>query len=317
MKRGQEASTTTTSTKMEERSIRIVLKVMYIVCHYLCECWELILIMEESDVPPLPFVGSGEQDGEVNGEEVVDHNQEQRRKYSRRRDNNTEDPNGWYKHRRKRNKRIRSGKNQQGGDEPVESMVEVHYEQFPHLISSATQVTNDSIPSADENLSTTISMDDLKYIVYHLGYTPHNLMAVAHYHMEETSSPSTTTSDSNNTEPPSISREKRPAVLQLYPLNPYTHNNYVNRYDKNTRPFQHRKGETLFPFPTLFWMLSPSINTAVAALEEEGWIPRLTDRLRANPDYVAQMESAHRAYANERWQYLTPEHRQYVDEKKW
>lgn len=267
--------------------------------------------MEDSNVPSLPFEGSEEHDGGLNHEEVVDHNQEPRRKYSRRRDNNTEDPNGWYKHRRKRNKRIRSGKNQQGGAEPVESTVEVQYEQFPHLVPPST---TDGVQSEDETVST-ISMDDLKYIVYHLGYTPHNLMAVAHYHMEDT--PSTVTSDSNSTESPSITREERPAVLQLYPLNPYTHNNYVNRYDKDTRPFQHRKGETLFPFPTLFWMLSPSINTAVAALEEEGWIPRLTDRLRANPDYVTQMESAHRAYANERWQYLTPEHRQYVEEKKW
>lgn len=313
-KRGQDKMSlpTTTTVALENKAIgRQKIIVGY------NECWELF-DMEDSEVPSLPFVGSGEQDGGLNGEEVVDHNQEQRRKYSRRRDNNTEDPNGWYKHRRKRNKRIRSGKNQQGGDEPIESMVEVQYEQFPHLLPSTTEVTNDSAPSEDETVSATISIDDLKYIVYHLGYTPHNLMAVAHYHMEETPlSIATSDSSNNNTEPPSINREKRPAVLQLYPLNPYTHNNYVNRYDKDTRPFQHRKGETLFPFPTLFWMLSPSINTAVAALEEEGWIPRLTDRLRANPDYVAQMESAHRAYANERWQYLTPEHRQYVEEKKW
>lgn len=267
--------------------------------------------MEEvEDSPILPF-SSEVQEQEVQGSEVAGKG------YSRRRINNDQsDPNSWYKHRRKRNKKIKSGKSVSEATlvSCAVTSVAVSLDQFPYLQNLDGNISASSLSSSS------ISIEDVKYVVNHLGYIPYNLMTVAYYHPEIVDTASTepfnSTEISENAEN-AQTRELRPAVLQLYPLNPYSNNNYLNRYDKEHRPFQHKKGETLFPFPTLFWMLSPSINSAVATLEEDGWITRLTERLRSEPAFVAQMESAHRAYAAERWKYLSPEHKQYVEDKRW
>lgn len=135
---------------------------------------------------------------------------------------------------------------------------------------------------------------NLQYIVHTLGYTPFNLIDVSYY-----------------------TPDGLPAVLMLYPLNTYANNNYEGRFGKEARQYDYKKGETLFPFPTHFWLLSPAINTSVAELEKDGWINVLLERMRSNPDFLAQMESAHRAYAAERWLKLSEEHRKFVEEKEW
>jgi exopolyphosphatase/guanosine-5'-triphosphate,3'-diphosphate pyrophosphatase len=54
------------------------------------------------------------------------------------------------------------------------------------------------------------------------------------------------------------------------------------------------------PFPTLYWLTCPDAVVAVSRLESEGWIKRLDDRARSDPEFGAALEAAHREHAAER-----------------
>ena len=54
------------------------------------------------------------------------------------------------------------------------------------------------------------------------------------------------------------------------------------------------------PFPTLYWLTCPAAVKAVARLESEGWIKRLSDLARSDPDFRRSIADAHTAYAAER-----------------
>jgi exopolyphosphatase / guanosine-5'-triphosphate,3'-diphosphate pyrophosphatase len=54
------------------------------------------------------------------------------------------------------------------------------------------------------------------------------------------------------------------------------------------------------PFPTLYWLTCPEAVAAVSRLESEGWIKRLDERARADPEFGRALDAAHRAYAAER-----------------
>jgi exopolyphosphatase/guanosine-5'-triphosphate,3'-diphosphate pyrophosphatase len=54
------------------------------------------------------------------------------------------------------------------------------------------------------------------------------------------------------------------------------------------------------PFPTLYWLTCPTAVKAVAHLESEGWIKRLEERSRTDPEFGADLEAAHFRYAAER-----------------
>ena len=74
-----------------------------------------------------------------------------------------------------------------------------------------------------------------------------------------------------------------------------------------------RTGGTRFePFPTLFWLVCPALVAAVSRLEHEGWIMRLTDKMRSDEALRAAVEQDHEAYAAERWELLSNEHRSEV-----
>lgn len=61
-------------------------------------------------------------------------------------------------------------------------------------------------------------------------------------------------------------------------------------------PVDHR-GE---PFPTTYWLSCPEAVKAVSRLEAEGWIGRLDERARREPDLGKGLEDAHREAAAER-----------------
>jgi hypothetical protein len=59
------------------------------------------------------------------------------------------------------------------------------------------------------------------------------------------------------------------------------------------------------PFPTLYWLTCPSICTAIAALERNGYVGILEDRLQADSRQTRQLFCCHREYARERWTCLS------------
>jgi exopolyphosphatase/guanosine-5'-triphosphate,3'-diphosphate pyrophosphatase len=54
------------------------------------------------------------------------------------------------------------------------------------------------------------------------------------------------------------------------------------------------------PFPTLYWLTCPDAVRAVSRLESEGWIRRLEERARENPEFGRALQAAHRSHADER-----------------
>lgn len=95
-----------------------------------------------------------------------------------------------------------------------------------------------------------------------------------------------------------------PFVTKCYPL---TTNEVGGRYKKN---------EAL-PFPTMFWMCSPELHSKIGNYEVEGLVNAFEERLRSSPEYLAQMEKAHKSYAEERWAQLTEEEKEMVEAKGW
>jgi exopolyphosphatase/guanosine-5'-triphosphate,3'-diphosphate pyrophosphatase len=63
-----------------------------------------------------------------------------------------------------------------------------------------------------------------------------------------------------------------------------------------------RRGD---PFPTLYWLTCPVAVAAVSRLESEGWIGRLDERAKAEPEFARALEGAHRAFAEERGRWAT------------
>ena len=54
------------------------------------------------------------------------------------------------------------------------------------------------------------------------------------------------------------------------------------------------------PFPTTYWLTCPEAVKAVARVESEGWIAQLNDRVQDDEVFDEALETAHRAYAEER-----------------
>ena len=54
------------------------------------------------------------------------------------------------------------------------------------------------------------------------------------------------------------------------------------------------------PFPTSYWLTCPEAVKAVARVESEGWIAQLNDRVQDDEVFDEALETAHRAYAEER-----------------
>ncbi len=62
----------------------------------------------------------------------------------------------------------------------------------------------------------------------------------------------------------------------------------------------HRHGERWEVFPTVFWLTCPLLHRAISRLEAEGHIRLYEERLRADRDFAAHMEQAHRDAAAHR-----------------
>ena len=73
----------------------------------------------------------------------------------------------------------------------------------------------------------------------------------------------------------------------------------------------HRRGVLIEPFPTLFWLVCPTLHQRLSVLEASGKIREIMADLRADPALLKSLEQDHRAYIEERWQLMDPsEHQQ-------
>lgn len=101
-----------------------------------------------------------------------------------------------------------------------------------------------------------------------------------------------------------------PQVAILYPLNV---NNLNGRYSK-------KRG--LQPFPTTVWMTCPHLQRRISLLEGKGYISVFQTRLEdngtpENTENRRKMLAAHRQYAEYRWNLLSEEDKQLVEQNGW
>lgn len=54
------------------------------------------------------------------------------------------------------------------------------------------------------------------------------------------------------------------------------------------------------PFPTLYYLTSPTLVSRVSTLESEGLMRQLTDRLGSDPEFAERYRRAHESYLAER-----------------
>ena len=97
-----------------------------------------------------------------------------------------------------------------------------------------------------------------------------------------------------------VARNRRgePAVIEYYPL-------------------RREPDGTLHPFPTLWWLTCPDIDRDLAVLENQGWIRRLQSLMREDEAFREAVHADHRRYIEQRWQRLSPAHRELVRERGW
>lgn len=74
-------------------------------------------------------------------------------------------------------------------------------------------------------------------------------------------------------------------------------------------PLRH-EGETLAPFPTMYWLIDPALCKAVADLERQGAIGELEAVIAEDDGLKESLAADHRAYAEARWALLTPDEQQ-------
>ncbi|KAL7531034.1 hypothetical protein ACHAWF_003604, partial [Thalassiosira exigua] len=73
------------------------------------------------------------------------------------------------------------------------------------------------------------------------------------------------------------------------------------------------------PFPTLYWLTSPQLRAEISKLElsKTHSVPRMEERLRSSPAHLRQMARAHESYGRRRWELLTDEDKQKINERGW
>ncbi len=76
-------------------------------------------------------------------------------------------------------------------------------------------------------------------------------------------------------------------------------------------------GETIEPFPTLFWLTCPILIEQLSRLEEQGLIARLEAELSRDPQLQAQYQNDHQRYTQERATLLSDADRRVLSRLGW
>ena len=120
-----------------------------------------------------------------------------------------------------------------------------------------------------------------------LGYLPDNFVCISAW-----------TNDDNH--------DKEPVAIQCYPLNGGAKRRRQRAATKTTHtPLLGT------PFPTMFWLTSPSISKAIGGLEREGYIQVFEERLLSSTSSLAaqRLIQCHQEQAQMRWQSLSDDDR--------
>jgi hypothetical protein len=156
------------------------------------------------------------------------------------------------------------------------------------LTSDLLELDNLDSPFADIQLnqfkwiSKELDINTVRTVAHQLGYIPRNIVNIGSYDKME-----------------------KPNVAIVYPLN---FNNLNGRY---------KESNGLKPFPTILWMTNPELRDRISKLEDLGWINKLYQRLQGNPDWLSQMQIAHKRYSEFRWNLLTYDDKIYVIQHGW
>ena len=67
------------------------------------------------------------------------------------------------------------------------------------------------------------------------------------------------------------------------------------------------------PFPTLYWLVDPTLLRAISDLERRGSIAGFAARVGSEPAFAAAVERDHRRYAARRWALLSPAERRLAE----
>ena len=102
-------------------------------------------------------------------------------------------------------------------------------------------------------------------------------------------------------------------VLKVERYCPAGHPQVIRYYPLSLSP----EAEVLSPFPTLFWLTCPSLIRQVSEFESYGWIGKIEEKIRTEPDFREEYHENHRSYCRERWETLLPRHREAVIGKGW
>jgi len=70
------------------------------------------------------------------------------------------------------------------------------------------------------------------------------------------------------------------------------------------------------PFPTMYWLTCPYLHREIAALESEGMIARIEERIASDPALAEQVMRAHRSYIGQRLKLLSPDDLAYLEERR-
>lgn len=108
---------------------------------------------------------------------------------------------------------------------------------------------------------------------------------------------------------------------EVVSTNDTVHNN--NNERNNHRQEEEEEAQTprriIEPFPTLYWLTSPTLRCAISKLEisKDHNVAKMEERLRSSPDHLRQMERAHKSYGRQRWEILTDEDKANIIQRGW
>lgn len=131
--------------------------------------------------------------------------------------------------------------------------------------------------------SASLTIEDAQAVTDQLGFAPTNLIEVGSR----------------------SARTGQPETVVLYGLN------------KNEAVQGRYASGDAKPFPTYLWMSCPLLKARVSKLEDRGLVADFQSHLTSGEGLVQEMERAHAKYAEERWQWLSPEDVATVERKNW
>lgn len=135
-----------------------------------------------------------------------------------------------------------------------------------------------------ERRDASLTSHDIYCVSRQLGYLPYNIVRIAATDINDVS---------------------HHLVAVLYPLN------------RNRLKGKYEHAEGYKPFPTIYWMISPSLQAKVSFIERDGWIQKLQARLLDSEEYLEIMRQSHQLYREERWNMLSPSDKDYIEQMGW